>query len=118
MGLSVILLHAMGGLLGSGSTYLCLGGMLVRVILEHGGQLVWSGWLVTAPSHVNCKQVLYNNYWLHLPSISRACSIHIKMLFTRMVLTFFIAFFAFLLAGVVVAVGVDEVIAVELLFCC
>jgi hypothetical protein len=43
MGLSVILLHAMGGLPGGGSTYLCLRGMLMHVNLEHGGQLVWSG---------------------------------------------------------------------------
>jgi hypothetical protein len=43
MGLSVILLHVMGGLPGGGSMYLCLGGMLARVNLEHGGQLVWSG---------------------------------------------------------------------------
>jgi hypothetical protein len=43
MGLSVILLHVMGGLPGGGSTYLCLGGMLVHVSLEHGGQLVRSG---------------------------------------------------------------------------
>ncbi len=49
----MILLHAMGGLLGGGSTYLCfgIGGMLADVNLENGGLpwLAWSDWLVTAP---------------------------------------------------------------------
>ncbi len=48
MGSSVILFHAMGGLPSGSSTYLCLGGMLAPVNLEHARQLVWSGWLVMA----------------------------------------------------------------------
>jgi hypothetical protein len=40
MGLSVILLLAMGGLPSGGLTTLCFGGMLAYVNLEHGGQLV------------------------------------------------------------------------------
>ncbi len=69
-------------------------------------------------SHVNCKQVLYINYCFHSPSISRACSVPIKTYFTWMVLAFLITFLAFLLAGVVVAIGIDEGIAVALLLHC
>jgi hypothetical protein len=69
-------------------------------------------------SHVNCKQVLYNNYWLDSPSISRAWFVPIETLFAWMVLAFLITFLAFLLAGVVVAVGFDEGIANALLLHC
>jgi hypothetical protein len=116
MGLSVILLHAMGGLPGGGLTYLCLGGggVCMRVLTwSMVDSLFGLAGLSLLLSHVNCKQVLHNNYWLHSPSISRVCSI-----FSWIVLAFLITFLAFLLAGVVVAVGADEVIAVALLLRC
>ncbi len=52
-GISVILLHVMGGLPGGGPTYLCVGfgGMLVDVNLRNGEPpwLVWSDWLAISP---------------------------------------------------------------------
>jgi hypothetical protein len=52
-GTLVILLHAMGGLLGCGLTYVCVGfgGMLVDVNMRNGGLpwLVWSDWLAISP---------------------------------------------------------------------
>jgi hypothetical protein len=92
-GFSVILPHAMGGLPGGGSTYLCfgIGGMLADVNSENGGLpwLVWFDWLVTAPLsrdlQIGCI------YWLsllHLPSIFRALLVPVDMLFSLIFLLF------------------------------
>ncbi len=93
----MILLHAMGGLPGGGSTYLCfgIGGMLVNVNSENGGLpwLVWSDWLVTTPLSRDLQTgFIYLLYLLHLPSISRAWLVPADTLFSLIFLSFSIAF--------------------------
>ncbi len=96
-GFSVILLHAMGGLPGGGSTYLCfgIGGMLADVNSENGGLpwLVLSDWLVTAPLSCDLQTgCIYSLYLLHLPSISRAWLVPVDTLFSLIFLLFSIVF--------------------------
>jgi hypothetical protein len=86
-GFSVILLHAMGGLPGGGSTYLCvgIGGMLADVNLENDGLpwLVWSDRLVTAPLSRDLQTgCICSLNWLHLPSISRVWLVPIDAIFS------------------------------------
>ena len=92
-GFSVILPHAMGGLPGGGSTYLCfgIGGMLADVNSENGGLpwLVWFDWLVTAPLSRDFQTgCIYLFSLLHLPSISRAWLVPVGMLFFLIFLSF------------------------------